>query len=172
MDFDTVARRMFGVLGMKLPPAPPSGEPQAYSRITRTPIYIDPNMPEEYAGAYWPGKGIKTSPKYTQPGDDTIVHESAHDLWQRALLDNSASELAPKVPPAQRNTILRYTDIYPDPSDRTMANEGLGYGIGNPDATPYVQAVGSKIQSPELRRMLLRLHQNRISAQKLSGVGR
>lgn len=99
-----------------------------------------------------------------------IGHESAHRIFDLAGLRSKASELAPKVPNLQRATVALRNDIY-QPTDEVLANEGLGYSIGDPDATPYVQQAASRIGSDDLRRMLIRLHNNRVASQRLGGIG-
>jgi hypothetical protein len=52
-----------------------------------------------------------------------------------------------------------------------MADEGLGYSVGDRDETPYVNYAASQISNPALKEKLLRLHNNAVQTRRLGGMG-
>lgn len=166
MDFSILARRLLGLQ------SPPSGEPNAYSRITRTPIHISPETEVKgTSGLYYPEfDAMAVGHDYAQPGRSTIPHESAHSIYLKSGLQRYAPEIAQRVPQEKRALINIHPELY-DQTPDTMANEGLGYSVGDPDATEFINYTAGKIQNPQLRQMLLRLHNNRVAAQKVGGIG-
>lgn len=149
-----MARRMFSIQ---------QDPPQAYSRITRTPIYMQPGLRAngaKAAGIYHPDYNMmEVDPEYAQPGRGTIAHESAHAIWNNSNLKGMGGVMAPQVPPSQNSTMELYK-YAPDPE--TRADEGLGFSIGDPSAQGYVNSAASKITDPNLRQQLLRLNANRM----------
>ena len=162
------------------PSGPPS--PDAYSRITQTPITIDPKLEAQgRSGEYWPDvNSIRISPNYTLPSAtgqfSQIPHESAHAIFsQSPELKEPANlaALAKLVPSTQRNLILGSPVYKPLPdygSPEMLVDEGLGHSIGDSDATKYVTEVARRIKDPKLREQLLRLHMNALLARRTSAI--
>lgn len=151
----------------------------AYSRITRTPIVLDRGNLDRrgIAGTREPdsnGGHLLINPPYLQPNLSIIPHESAHQIVAKAWPDLAPglAGLATQVPEAQRNLILAhplYQQMKGAGQPEQMMDEGLGFSIGDPDATKYVQEVASRIKDPTLRDQLLRLHYTALQANKSRG---
>ena len=141
-----------------------SPQPQAYSRITRTPIYIqDPGG--GLAGQYKDG-AITVSPQHL----DKIPHESAHALFDQANLKTKAADLARAVPEGARNRILADPVYQAQPDYNTpgeLADEGLAYSIGDPDRAKYVDQAAGAIADPTLADRLRRLNWTATNAKPL-----
>lgn len=141
-----------------------SPQPTAYSRITRTPIYIqDPGG--GLAGQYKDG-AITVSPQHLEK----IPHESAHAIFDQANLKTKVADLARAVPEGARNRILADPVYQAQPDYNTpgeLADEGLAYSIGDPDRAKYVDQAAGAIADPTLRDRLLRLNVNAINAKPL-----
>lgn len=136
-------------------------QPAAYTRITRTPVYVDPNMPAGQAGGYGAGK-ITIAPDHW----DTLPHEQAHVLYDQAHLVSQAPELAPAVPELKRQFIQASPIYNQQPgagNAEQLSDEGLGFSIGDPTATDYVEKVARKIKDPAIAARLRRLNDNAIA---------
>ena len=139
-----------------------SQQPTAYTRITRTPVYVEdqPGL----AGTYANG-AITISPGHW----DVIPHESAHQLYDQANLKARARQLAPAVGEAQRNFILAsptYRNMADAGGAEQLSDEGLGFSIGDPRATGYVDTVANAIQNPSIAAKLRRLNSNALGSRK------
>ena len=155
---------------------PASPRPIAATRITRTPILqtSGESWPEDKAAEYNPATGnITVRALDAGQARTDIPHESAHALFNQAGLSSQSANLSGQVPADAMRMINYFPQIYrPQQSDapaesqryrEMVANEGLGYSIGNPDATPYVEAAANKMQNPHAAAQLLRLHRNAIA---------
>ena len=181
-----MADTWFDTLVDKLIRQPFSGgagpSPNAYSRITQTPITIDPKLETQgRSGEYWPDiNSIRISPNYTLPSAtgqfSQIPHESAHAIFSQSpelKEPSNLAALAKLVPSTQRNLILGSPVYKPLPdygSPEMLVDEGLGHSIGDSDATKYVTEVARRIKDPKLREQLLRLHMNAIQARRTSAI--
>jgi hypothetical protein len=145
-----------------------SPPPVAYSRITHSPISVEdqPGLKGTYKGG-----AITISPE--QWG--IVPHESAHQIYDKAGLAAQAPQLAPQVSEANRNLIAATPVYRQGPNAGTpdqVANEGLGFSIGQPTETDYVEKVASAIKDPVLATRLRRLNSNALGARnaKLWGI--
>lgn len=130
-------------------------QPQAYSRITRTPIYVG-NPGTDMAGRYEHG-AITIAPDQW----NLVPHESAHAIYDQAALRNQASQLLPYVAEGARNRVLadpfyqRQSD-YGSPEELT--DEGLAFSIGDRGRAGYVNHVADTITDPAIAARLRRLN--------------
>jgi hypothetical protein len=156
-------------------------QPNAYSRITRTPLYIRPQekLGAGVAGRYHPPSGSMTVSRATvEPGSEwanPIPHESAHVIYDRAGLGEYAGDLLGLIPQQAVDILRSAMEKYPSFSSqdagvriRRFVDEGLGYSIGQPWGTAYVNAVAARIRDPKLRARLLRLHANGLGSRGLT----
>lgn len=139
-------------------------QPDAYSRITRTPIYLQ-EPGNGLAGQYRNG-AMTVSPQHL----DVIPHESAHALFDQANLKTKAAALARAVPEGARNRILADPVYQAQPDYNTageLADEGLAYSIGDPDRAKYVDQAAGAIADPTLADRLRRLNWTATNAKPL-----
>lgn len=136
-------------------------QPDAYSRITRTPIFKS-NLPSGIEASYLP-KFLGLGGSIQVPRGDTIDesalrHESAHSIYDDANLSKIAEQLVPKLSRTVSDSI-RATPYYQDKglSNDLMANEGLGHSVEQSEGSGYTSAVASQIPNLALRQALLRL---------------
>lgn len=142
---------------------------QAYSRITQTPIYYNPDLPQDRGGQYDAGSGLIETHPESMMSRGHISHESAHAIFDKANLYDLASKLSSDVPVSATGQIAFHPELYPNMNDdKMLANEGLAFSIGDPTGTAYINKVASKIQDIRLRGQLLRLHDNALQANRLA----
>lgn len=141
-------------------------QPVAYSRITRTPIYSS-GVPSGAGGAYYNKTDeMRINPQNMghpldpdSPYPNIIPHESAHSIFNKGNLSPSIGGLLPE---SSRSEVYNRPNLYPHPSDSTVANESLAYAIGNPEATEAIKSIAGQIKDPKLAAQLLRLHENKV----------
>lgn len=133
------------------------GNPNAYTRITRTPIYHE-QLQDGAEGQY---KESRILPGHIvmPPGNmdpNTLRHESAHAIYDKAGLEGMAGRLAGQVSPRLREQFSNQP-MYNANDPYTVSNEGLGWSVGDPRERGYVNHVASQISDPLQRQRLLRL---------------
>ncbi len=135
--------------------------PDAMSRITKTPIY-KADVPFGNLGSYQPKTmglgGSITVPKGDTMDDATIRHESAHAIWDKAGLNSQSDKLAPFVGKPVRSMIedapfYQQEGITP----KLLASEGLGFSVEDPKHQEFTKRVAEMLKDPILRQALLRL---------------
>jgi hypothetical protein len=179
MDFFT---RWEQAISNKLSP-----QPQAYSRLTRTPIYVQ-DLPKGQAGAYdaptdsmtlgprqWNALQSPSNPAIPPSGanaQDLIGHESAHSIYDKSGMSSNAAQLVNTVPEGKRNLINALPLYNQQPgggSDEQLTNEGLAYSIGDKSfgAPAYVEKAAQSIEAkhPQAAALLRRLNSNALASQ-------
>jgi hypothetical protein len=135
--------------------------PDAYSRITRTPIQFD-DLPDGVGGYYEPDTDrMRVSRSNANPS--TIPHESLHALYTKSGLPSNDPTLAGLVPRDTRAFITQNPGVYPNP-EAVMADEGLAYSIGRPGSTEFVRRATERLRDPRV----MRLHTNRLGVKALN----
>lgn len=151
----------------------PSNVPVAESRITHSPIYLDPALLGRGMSGMSDAQGIHLAPSYLAGINTQIPHESAHQiLAQSPEALAQASTFAQQVPSYQLQSLAaiplyQQMGAYSGSPTQKM-DEGLAMSIGDPDATKYVMSVARSLKDPRLRDQLLRLHMNEIANRKSS----
>lgn len=136
--------------------------PDAYSRLSRTPIF-KVNLPEGLEGVYRRdmfGSKIMV-PKGDTIDDPTLRHESAHAIYDQAGMSKIAPVLAPKLGRTAKDTITS-SPFYQDQGidDKLLANEGLGFSVEDPTQAGYTQHVANQMD-PKLALALMRLQKKK-----------
>jgi len=135
--------------------------PDAMSRVTRTPIYKR-DLPVGVEGFYKPrGFGLDgtiTVPKGDTIDDSTLRHESSHAVWDQGGLNNNADKLVPFVGKGARETITG-SPFYQQEgiTPKLLASEGLGFSVEDPKSQEFTKRVAEMLKDPVLRKALLRL---------------
>jgi hypothetical protein len=101
-------------------------------------------------------------PKADEISDESLRHESAHTIYDKADLYKIADKLAGVLPEALRSKISQYP-IYTRKglSNKLLTNEGLAFAVENPEQASYTNTVANLIQNPVIKQRLLRIQQKK-----------
>lgn len=137
--------------------------PDAYSRLSRTPIFKAP-LPDGIEGLH---RNDLFGSRIVVPQGDTIDdtalrHESAHAIYDKAGMSKIAPVLAPKLGRTAKDTITS-SPFYQSQgiTPELLANEGLGFSVEDPTQSQYTQSVANQITDPKLALALLRLQKRK-----------
>ncbi len=138
-----------------------AGKPDAFSRITRTPIYKG-SLPQGVEARYLPklgpfGGSIQV-PQGETIDDSALRHESAHSIYDDAVLKRSAPTIAQNLSKevAKRITGDDYYKARGITSD-LLANEGLGFSVEDPTQAGFTEGVANMISNITLKKALMKL---------------